>query len=269
MKKMYRLTMKTACLTIMMVGMYACSNGNDENVGNNFVPEIEPKEYLQQFNGKYTGVWWMNDVKTEADNVFYLEYEKISQMPNVIYYNKNVNPSYVDFHFNSQYSTPYIDFYEFPFKAIARQLYPDIEIAYLTIDIQIGAPLDPEEKLYSKIRLEAENSGENSIFRYYSMPLEIVGYSENACYNNFHPIVGMAYLRMPFVVTTKDGNYFAMVLDTVPDKSTVSVDIVTETISCNIIIRQIEIYDKDMQKSIRSLDQDIKLTFISTEKKSE
>ena len=60
-----------------------------------------------------------------------------------------------------------------------------------------------------------------------------------------------------------------MVLDIVPDKSTVSQDIASGTISCNILIRQIEIYDKDMQKSVRSLDQDIKLTFISTEKKSE
>ncbi|MBO4720917.1 MAG: hypothetical protein J5658_13755 [Prevotella sp.] len=262
---MYRLTMKIVCLTIMMAGMCSCSTGNDEDKSDPFVPKIEPTSSLLQSDGKYTGVWWMNDVKTEADNIFYLHNEKISQKPGVIDYNKNVNPSYVDLHYNSMKSTFYIEFYEFPFKAIARELFPDIEIAYLTIETQEGAPFDPEEKLYSNIRIEAGNS----ICLFYSMPLEIIGYSENAVYNNFHPIVGMAYLRMPYVVTTKDGNYFGMVLDIVPDKSTVSQDIASGTISCNILIRQIEIYDKDMQKSVRSLDQDIKLTFISTEKKSE
>ena len=268
MKKMYRLTMKTACLTIMMAGMCSCSTDGDL-VGSDIKINVIDTVFLQQFNGKYTGSWWMNDERTEADNIFYLEYEKISQMPNVIYYNKNVNPSYVDFHYNSQQTTIYIGFYEFPFKAIARQLFPDIEIAYLTIKTQVGVPFDPEEKLYSNICHEAENSGDNDICLFYSMSWEILGYTENALYYNYHPTVGMAYIRMPYVVTTKDGNYFAMVLDILPDKSTVSVDIAPKTISCNIIIRQIEIYDKDMQKSIRSLDQDIKLTFISTEKKSE
>jgi hypothetical protein len=268
--------MKIACLAVMMASMYSCSTGNDEemisserNQKNPFVPDVVSKVSLQQFVGKYSGAWWMNDVKTEADNIYYLFYEKTSQKPDVIEFNENVKPSYVQFYYNSQTTSSLIQFYEFPFKAIARQLFPDIEIAYLTIETPDGAPLDPEETLFLKIIIDAENSGDNSICQFYSMPLELVGYSGDAVYNNFHPTMGIAYLRMPFVVTTKDGNYFAMVLDFLPDKSTVSLDIASGMMSCNLVIRQIEIYDKDMQKSIRSLDQDLKLTFISTEKKSE
>ena len=269
---MYRLTMKIACLAVIMAGVVSCSTDNDEDTmvkqNDHFVPDIVPKVSLQQFVGKYTGAWWMNDVKTEADNIYYLLYEKTSQKPDVIEYNKDVKPSFVRFNYDSLTSSSSLDFYEFPFKAIVKQLFPDLEIAYLTVDLQIGSPLDTEETLLFKIIVE-ENSGNNSICQFYAMPLELVGYSGNAVYNNFHPTMGIGYLRMPFVVTTKDGNYFAMVLNFLPDVSTVSMDIASGMISCNLVIRQIEIYDKDMQMSIRSLDQDIKLTFISTEKKSE
>ena len=108
----------------------------------------------------------------------------------------------MQFYYNSQNPVSSIQFYEFPFKAIVRQLCPDLEIAYLTFNLQTGSPYSPEETLFFKIIVEAENSGDNSICQFYSMPLEVVGYSGNAIYNNFHPTVGVAYLRMPFVVTT-------------------------------------------------------------------
>ena len=57
-----------------------------------------------------------------------------------------------------------------------------------------------------------------------------------------------------------------MVPELVPDKSTFSLDITTGTISCNFVISQVEVYDKDMQKSIKKLDQEIKVTFISTQR---
>lgn len=270
-KDMYKFIVKLWCMAALVAGVVSCSSDDDHNTMIEGADKNLPDIYstLTQFAGKYYGTWWLNDTKTEADNIFYLEYEKTTQRPDVIENNNNVNPSYVQFYYNSQNPVSSIQFYEFPFKAIVRQLFPDLEIAYLTFNLQTGSPYSPEETLFFKIIVEAENSGDNSICQFYSMPLEVVGYSGNAIYNNFHPTVGIAYLRMPFVVTTKDGNYFAMVLDILPDVSTLSLDITSGMMSCNLVIRQIEIYDKDLQKSIKSLDKDIKLTFISTEKKNE
>jgi hypothetical protein len=258
--------MKIACLAVMMASMYSCSTGNDEemisserNQKNPFVPDVVSKVSLQQFVGKYSGAWWMNGVKTETDNN--------SNSPN---YSKL---PYVTFYVNQINNILRVNFHKFPYNALVKQLFSNIDVIYLTTDFEVGFlpnnNPDPEQTLLLNICVENEREKNNNELCLGFIYIKLVGYSENAIYFDLHAAEGSAYLRMPFVVTTKDGNYFAMVLDFLPDKSTVSLDIASGMMSCNLVIRQIEIYDKDMQKSIRSLDQDLKLTFISTEKKSE
>ena len=287
---MYRFIVKLWCMAALVAGVVSCSkdegdslmadekdtiwetdkdNHSETNKENNTSTDKDNNSStdtpnLQQFAGKYVGVWWLNDVKTEADSFFYLWYEKCSQKPDSYIDKHESYPSYLSFYVDQNRNDQHINLRAFPLKALTKQLFPDIELAYLTIDIGIGSPLDSEEKLLLNIIGKGPNSGYINNAIAYS--LKTVGYSESALYYNLQPITDTVDLLIPCVVTTKDGNYFTMVPELVPDKSTFSLDITTGTISCNFVISQVEVYDKDMQKSIKKLDQEIKVTFISTQR---
>ena len=287
---MYRFIVKLWCMAALVAGVVSCSkddgdslmadekdtiwetdkdNNSETNKENNTSTDKDNNSStdtpnLQQFAGNYVGVWWLNDVKTEADSFFYLWYEKCSQKPDSYIDKHESYPSYLSFYVDQNINDQRIDLRAFPLKALTKQLFPDIELAYFTIEIGDGAPLDPEEKLLLNIIGEGPNSG--YIYNTITYSLKTVGYSESALYYNLQPTTDTVDLLIPCVVTTKDGNYFAMVPELVPDKSTLSLDITTGTISCNFVISQVEVYDKDMQKSIKKLDQEIKVTFISTQR---
>ena len=287
---MYRFIVKLWCMAALVAGVVSCSkddgdslmadekdtiwetdkdNNSETNKENNTSTDKDNNSStdtpnLQQFAGKYVGAWWLNDVKTEADSFFYLWYEKYSQKPDCYIDKHESYPSYLSFYVDQNRNDQHIDLRAFPLKALTKQLFPDIELAYFTIEIGDGAPLDPEEMLLLKIIGEGPNSGYLYNTIYFS--LKTVGYSESAFYYNLQPTTDTVDLLIPCVVTTKDGNYFTMVPELVPDKSTFSLDITTGTISCNFVISQVEVYDKDMQKSIKKLDQEIKVTFISTQR---
>ena len=286
---MYRFIVKLWCMAALVAGVVSCSkddgdslmadekdtiwetdkdNNSETNKENNTSTDKDNNSStdtpnLQQFAGKYVGAWWLNDVKTEADSFDYLWYEKCSQKPDSYIDKHESYPSYLSFYVDQNRNDQRIDLRAFPLKALTKQLFPDIELAYLTIDIGIGGPLDSEEKLLLNIIGEGPNSGYIPNIAY---SLKTVGYSESAFYYNLQPKTDTVDLLIPCVVTTKDGNYFAMMPELVPDKSTFSLDITTGTISCNFVISQVEVYDKDMQKSIKKLDQEIKVTFISTQR---
>ena len=287
---MYRFIVKLWCMAALVAGVVSCSkdegdslmadekdtigetdkdNNSETNKENNTSTDKDNNSStdtpnLQQFAGKYVGVWWLNDVRTEADSFDYLWYEKCSQKPDSYIDKHESYPSYLSFYVDQNRNDQHIELRAFPLKALTKQLFPDIELAYFTIEIGDGAPLDPEEMLLLKIIGEGPNSGYLYNTIYFS--LKTVGYSESALYYNLQPITDTVDLLIPCVVTTKDGNYFTMVPELVPDKSTFSLDITTGTISCNFVISQVEVYDKDMQKSIKKLDQEIKVTFISTQR---
>lgn len=267
-KDMNKFIFKLWCVAALTTSIASCSTDSDG------APDVNKQNYdspteminmLSQFSGKYNGVWWINDAKTEADGISYLYYEKLSQKSNVDINKRDSYPSHVRFSADESGNSLGLELGEFPFKALTKRLFPDMEAAYYTITIQVGARYDDEDKLYNSFIKEEVNAGNINRLFMYSSSLEIIGYSEKTVYFRLQS-EDLAYLRMPYVVTTKDGDYFAIVLDILSDRSTVSMDIATGTMSCSFVIKQIEIYDKNQMKQVRSLDQEIKLTFISTQK---
>ena len=202
---MYRFIVKLWCMAALVAGVVSCSkddgdslmadekdtiwetdkdNNSETNKDNNTSTDKDNNSStdtpnLQQFAGNYVGVWWLNDVKTEADSFFYLWYEKYSQKPDCSIDKHESYPSYLSFYVDQNRNDQHIELRAFPLKALTKQLFPDIELAYFTIDIGIGGPLDSEEKLFFKIIGEGPNSGYISNIAY---SLKTVGYSESALY---------------------------------------------------------------------------------------
>lgn len=276
MEKMNRLTMRVWLLTILLA-LTACSKDNDS------YPEVDKnstslkndlKEDIAAMEGNYKGVWLLNGRETSADNFFefhlqksaYINHQSIEEFWGE--YNKKT--SYVHFYTNQnapksqyKYKYPYIEYLEFPWTPVIKQIFPDIDIAYFTNELPFGAPYDQEEELLFSISHEAEQSGDKSLK---SDALSLVGYSDNMIYYERRYGIETGYTRFLIMVTTKDDNYFAIVLDLVNATSTVSLDLSSKTLICAFHIKQVEIIDKDGNNTIKTLDPEIKLTFTSTEK---
>lgn len=276
MEKMNRLTMRVWLLTILLA-LTACSKDNDS------YPEVDKnstslkndlKEDIAAMEGNYKGVWLLNGRETSADNFFefhlqksaYINHQSIEEFWGE--YNKKT--SYVHFYTNQnapksqyKYKYPYIEYLEFPWTPVIKQIFPDIDIAYFTNELPFGAPYDQEEELLFSISHEAEQSGDKSLK---SDALSLVGYSDNMIYYERRYGIETGYTRFLIMVTTKDDNYFAIVLDLVNATSTVSLDLSSKTLICAFHIKQVEIIDKEGNNTIKTLNPEIKLTFTSTEK---
>ena len=274
MEKMKKLTMRVCMLTILLA-LTACSKDNDSYPEINSSPSLNDdlKEDIAAMEGNYKGVWLLNGRETSADNFFefhlqksaYINHQSIEEFGGE--YNKKT--SYVHFYTNqnahkSQYEYPYIEYLEFPWTPVTKQIFPDIDIAYFTNELPFGAPYDQEEELLFSIINEPEKSGNKYLN---SDAFSLVGYSDNMVYYERRHGVETGYTRTgPIVITTKDGNYFAIVLNLVNATSTVTLDLSSKTLICASHIKQVEIIDKDGNNTIKTLNPEIKLTFTSTEK---
>lgn len=247
----------------------SCSSEEDMGAENYASDTPSPIEFLE--GGTYTGVWWIGDEKVAGDSFRWLYYEKTSQIPDSYMEEHDSYPTGINFTANKDASKYRLMLYEFPLKAFATKEYPDFDIAYVTTHYDVvGRKLDDEELLLYHIYREAELDGDNGTgtneFGAKGLRLQPVGYSDKMVYFNIQSAEGVAYLRRFFAVTDKDGNYFAIVLDFLPSKSTATMDVTTKTLSLNLYLKQIETYDQDMHKTIRSLDQDTFISFTSTQK---
>ena len=276
MEKMNRLTMRVWLLTILLA-LTACSKDNDSYPEINSSPSLNDdlKEDIAAMEGNYKGVWLLNGRETSADNFFefhlqksaYINHQSIEEFWGE--YNKKT--SYVHFYTNQnapksqyKYKYPYIEYLEFPWTPVIKQIFPDIDIAYFTNELAWGGSYNQEEKLLFSISHEAEQSGDKSLK---SDALSLVGYSDNMIYYERRYGIETGYTRSgPIVITTKDGNYFAIVLNLVNATSTVTLDLSSKTLICASHIKQVEIIDKDGNNTIKTLNPEIKLTFTSTEK---
>ena len=276
MEKMKKLTMRVFLLTFLLA-LTACSKDDDSypEIDNNS-PSLknELKEDIAAMEGNYKGVWLLNGRETSADNFYelylqknaYLSHQSIEEYMGGHYIGNTT--SYVRFYTNqnapkSQYEYPYIEYAEFPWTSVIKQIFPDIDIAYFTKELKLGGFFDQEEKLLVSITNEAEQSDNKSL---YSNALSLVGYSDNMIYYERRYGVETGYTRLPIVVTTRDGYYFAIVLNLVNATSTVTLDLSSKTLICASHIKQVEIIDKDGNNTIKTLNPEIKLTFTSTEK---
>lgn len=275
MEKMKKLTMRVCMLTILLA-LTACSKDNDSYPENNSSPSLNDdlKEDIAAMEGNYKGVWLLNGRETSADNFFefhlqksaYINHQSIEEFWGE--YNKKT--SYVHFYTNQnapksqyKYKYPYIEYLEFPWTPVIKQIFPDIDIAYFTNELAWGGSYNQEEKLLFSISHEAEQSGDKSLK---SDALSLVGYSDNMIYYERRYGIETGYTRFLIMVTTKDDNYFAIVLDLVNATSTVSLDLSSKTLICAFHIKQVEIIDKEGNNTIKTLNPEIKLTFTSTEK---
>ena len=156
-----------------------------------------------------------------------------------------------------------LELLEFPYKAITKELFPEIEIDYLTVDLPTGSLYAEEEKLYLSIENELGASGPKTFLPFY-IPLELAGFSDQSAYFTLMASDGVAYLRLHYVVNTTDGNYFAIVLRIKPNKSICSIDIYRLTITFELQVDHVEIVDQD--RATKSVQKEFNVRFVSTEK---
>lgn len=186
--------------------------------------------------GRYKGIWDINGVLTDTLAV-----------------RLNVDREY------------YFAFDGLPLKAITEYIYPGMQIRKITDEALDGVPLKNEDALWLKTLVDY---GDNRVCleSYLSVPLALVGYSTTMVYFEYPAAEDAPYRYYPYVVTPADGNYFAIVLDVVPHASKVAVDISTQTLTCTLIIRKVEIVSQNGDKTVKTLNPEMKLTFTALSK---
>ena len=230
--------LQKVCL-ILMVGMtlVGCSKG-DEDV--NFISTLDDMNNYSNINimsmtGEYSGQWTLNGKNVDAED------------------------SYFSLCANKKYS---FNFTTFPFKAIAMlalsqnslvSSQKSFSLSYLSIAKLTTSMIEKvDEDLSTHIDIATD--------------IRCVGYSENMVYFELSSYAINPFLRYPFVVTFSNGEYYVMVLDVVPSKSTLTLDSSSRTINFVCNIPQIEIYDSEGNKTIIEQNPELVLTFTSTNK---
>lgn len=207
--------------------------------------------------GYYFGTWWINDEKVEAESFDYQWYEKNSFTSN----------NYVDKPktFNSflQFLPDHLLVAEFPYRYLTKFLFPDRDIKYLTTGLVFGITDNELQLLYSLIIKKNEDLWTSGL------SITPVGYSNNVIYYEVKPIDDNAYRRFCYVVTFQDDDYLGIVLEVLPSKSTVTLDLKSQTMSLSLLVSNIEIYDKEGISVNKHLNTNIKIKFISSIKSNE
>lgn len=256
-----RSLLQKVCL-ILMIGtaLAGCSKGEEDTSGilSNFdIPNDmyeNSNNIIKSMSGVYSGQWALNGKNVDAEQ-------------NNYYFSLGVDRIYS------------FGFTTFPFKAIAMHAlsqysssYSSFSITKLTTSMIIGAPLKDEDLLLFKTGLIGDLSSLENAKEDFSTHIGIVtdmycvGYSENLVYFELSPYTNYAFLRYPFVVTLSNGEYYAIVMDVVPSKSTLTLDSSSRTINFVCNIPQIEIYDSEGNKTIIEPKPELVLTFTSTNK---
>ena len=253
-----RSLLQKVCL-ILMIGtaLAGCSKGDDDTL-NNYASSndmyVNSNNIIKNMSGVYSGQWTLNGKNVDAEQ-------------NNYYFSLGVDRIY-SFNFNT-----------FPFKEIAMHAlsqysssYSSFSITKLTTSMIGGGPLKDEDLLLFKTGLIGDLSSLENATEDFSThigtvtDINCVGYSENMVYFELSPYSNNAFLRYPFVVTLYNGEYYAIVLDVVPSKSTLTLDSSSRTINFVCNIPQIEIYDSEGNKTIIEQKPELVLTFTSTNK---
>lgn len=221
----YGLLVLGCCLTA------ACSDGSDI-----YSPDApEDNTDKSAMSGYYNGVWALDDVTVSADPLAL----------------STPCPSYVFMGFDP---TPYLSFVEFPYKAITKTIYPDIDIAKITSELPYGASITEEQRLLERIDSLYKSRGDDAVTAIYSTRLRYVGYSKNITYLELVSFAPNAYLHYTFVVTTTSGDYFGVVLDVATTRtqdaaskvSTVSMDMSLPSMSLMLVVRSLNCFNKNL-----------------------
>lgn len=249
--------LQKVCL-ILMVGttLAGCSKGEEitpSNYALSYTMLENSNNIIKSMSGVYSGQWTLNGNNVDAEQ----------------------NNNYFSLCADRKYG---FEFTTFPFKAIATQILyqysflSSVSITKLTTSKIVGVPLKDEDLLLFKTIFIGDLSSLENAKEDFSTHIGIVtdmycvGYSENLVYFELSPYTNYAFLRYPFVVTLSNGEYYAIVMDVVPSKSTLTLDSSSRTINFVCNIPQIEIYDSEGNKNIIEPKPELVLTFTSTNK---
>ena len=189
-----------------------------------------------EYVGYYGGVWTIDG-------------ETVSAEPLVL---STPAPSCVIMGFDQ---TPYLSFAEFPFKAIAKMLFPNVDIAKITALIPYGESADEEQRLLWQIDSLYACQGDNAMKAIVKTRLRQVGYSEDMAYLELMPDGENAYVHYAAVATTTTGNRFVLVADvatwrtlnTSSGVSTVSMSLTHPSMSLLLVLKSLKCYDSNLK----------------------
>lgn len=189
-------------------------------------------------NGKFRGVWSVNDTPTDT--------------------------MVVGCAFDPSVGGMLVAFHDFPFKSICQRLFPGQTIVKVTTETPDGSSLSNAESLYLKTLVDY---GDNDCLEMHvSQLLKNVGYSASMLYFELPAVVGAAYRYFPVIMTPDDGKDFAMVLDIIPDRSTFTIDVNGEKISCTLTVSKVEVISQSGEKTDIPMNPYMKLGFTSIKK---
>jgi len=241
---------------LLMMGcclVAACSTG-DGDYSDDATADVDNSD-IKTTAGYYGGVWSIDGKTVAADPL-------VSSTP---------YPSYVYLGFDEW---PYLSFVEFPYKAIAKTFFPDVDIAKLTAELPLGVPFNAEQRLLFSVDSLYHSQGEDAMMSIYTTRLRYVGYSEDMAYLELVPDGQNAYVHYAFVVTTTSGDYFALVLDVATWRtldvsagvSTVNLSLLSPSMSLLLVVRSMNLYDRDLKRTEKALVPDKLVRFNSNQK---
>ena len=234
-KRMIKM-LESALLLVLAAGMTACSS-NDEDVNYDTMSNVG-----SSMDCCFRGVWTVDDVKADTTDI-----KVITGYPS-----------------NRTWNT--VEYGGFPYKTIASIIVPDVNIAEITSFSDAG-PMSPDKIQLFQMILNGHGGNINSIMtEKYSNVYRCVGMSEGNLYLELMlPKTGVYGLYLPFIVTTNQGELFAVVATVDYSKSTAILNVFGNSFTNILTVSQIEII-KVGKTETKSLSPEMKLKFTSIQR---
>jgi hypothetical protein len=222
----------------LTAGVTACSNDEESSHSGDGQISIN----IHSMDRSFSGVWTVDNVKADTTDV------------RVMIGNSSGKYKYT------------VTYRGFPYKAIAGIIAPDVHIADITSYSDAG-PLSPDKTQLFQSILDGHGSNINSVMtENYLNDYRCVGVSESTLYLELLlPETGVSVLYIPFIVTTNQGELFAVVATLAPSKSTANLNVFEDTFINILTVSQIEII-KNGETQITTLSPEMKLKFTSIKK---
>lgn len=233
-KRMIKI-LESALLLVLAVGITACSSndgfGNDGMMGN----------VSNSMECCFRGVWTVDDVKADTTEI-----KVITDYPK-----RNLNT---------------VEYWGFPYKTMASIIVPDVNIAEITSFSDAG-PISPDQTQLFQMVLDGHGGNINSIMtENYSSIYRCVGMSEGNLYLELRqPETSIFGLYLPFIVTTNQGEQFAVVATIDHSQSTAILNIFGDNFTNILTVSQIEII-KVGKIETKTLSPEMKLKFTSIQR---
>lgn len=225
--------LESALLLVLAAGVTACNNAD-----NGDLTSADFGEVIQDCC--FRGVWTVDDLKADT-----AEIKVITNYPS----RRNWNT---------------VTYWGFPYKAIASIIAPEVNIAEITSFSDAG-PISPDQTQLFQMVLDGHGGNINSIMtENVTYNYRCVGISEGNLYLELMlPETGVYGLYLPFIVTTTQGELFAVIATIDHSKSTAILNIFGNSFTNILTVSQIEIFEVGkIQKMTLSPEMKLKFTSI-------